>query len=110
MSIPDCGLSPKIGCTKFDAVIKQMRDRKVASKSSPGKSGENELIILSSLQNKKDVSTLIAYLNSLAPILKTSSKLSEEIRFEGNKIYKKLPDANLFEVIFLLNVDYNSGF
>lgn len=72
-----------------------MRDSKTGSQS-PGQG--NEISVVNELQNKKDVATLLAFLNSLAPILKTSSKLSEEIRFEGNKIYKQLPNANLFEV------------
>lgn len=101
MSLPDHKISTGVGVgTKFDAVIKQMRDSKAGNKS-PGKG--NEIIILNELQNKTDVTTLIAYLNSLAPILKTSSKLSEEIRFEGNKIYK-LPNANLFEVCSAITI------
>lgn len=95
MSLPDGRMPTGVGVgTKFDAVIKQLRDSKAANKSPPK---GNEITVLSELQNKKDVSVLIAYLNSLAPILKTSSKLSEEIRFEGNKIYKQ-PNSNLFEV------------
>lgn len=96
MALPDSKMPTGVAVgTKFDAVIKQLRDSKAGNKS-PGKG--NEISVLSELQNKKDISVLMTYLNSLAPILKTSSKLSEEIRFEGNKIYKQLPNSNLFEV------------
>jgi hypothetical protein len=43
-------------------------------------------------------------LNDLTTVLKKSSKLSEEIRIEGNKIYKQLPNANLFEACFLYSL------
>lgn len=97
MVLPEPRMPTGVGTgTKFDGVIRQLRDSKAGNKS-PGKG--NEISVLNELQNKKDVSVLMAYLNGLAPILKTSSKLSEEIRFEGNKIYKQ-PNSNLFEVNF----------
>ena len=97
MSLPD--QSRKVG-TKWDLVIKQLREnhRKLMSKS------HCEISVVNSL-NKKEIKTLlISYLNDLTPVLKTSSKLSEEIRFEGNKIYKQLPNANLFEACFLYSL------
>lgn len=97
MSLPD--QSPKVG-TKWDLVIKQLREnhRKLMSKAC------HEISVMNSL-NKKEIKTLlISYLNDLSPILKKSSKLSEEIRIEGNKIYKQLPNANLFEACFLYSL------
>lgn len=97
MSLPD--QSPKVG-TKWDLVIKQLREnhRKLMSKA------HCEISVISSL-NKKEIKTLLmSYLNDLSPILKKSSKLSEEIRIEGNKIYKQLPNANLFEACFLYSL------
>lgn len=96
MSLPDH--SRKVG-TKWDLVIKQLREnhRKLISKSTC------EISVLHSL-NKKEIRTLLlSYLNDLTPVLKKSSKLSEEIRIEGNKIYK-LPQNNLFEACFLYSL------
>lgn len=96
MSLPE--KPGKIG-TKWDLVIKQLREnhRKLISKS------HCEISVLNSL-NKKEIKTLlISYLSELTPVLKKSSKLSEEIRIEGNKIYK-LPNANLFEACFLYSL------
>lgn len=96
MSLPD---QRKVG-TKWDLVIKQLREnhRKLMSKSNC------EISVLNSI-NKKEIKTLlISYLNDLTPVLKKSSKLSEEIRIEGNKIYKQLPNANLFEACFLYSL------
>lgn len=98
MSLPD--QSRKVG-TKWDLVIKQMREnhRKLMSKSNC------EISVMNSIKNKKEIKTLlISYLNDLTPVLKKSSKLSEEIRIEGNKIYKQLPNANLFEACFLYSL------
>jgi hypothetical protein len=97
MSLPD--QSPKVG-TKWDLVIKQLREnhRKLLSK------GSCEPAIINSLTRKEIKTLLLAYLNDLSPILKKSSKLSEEIRIEGNKIYKQLPNANLFEACFLYSL------
>jgi hypothetical protein len=98
MSLPD--QSPKVG-TKWDLVIKQLREnhRKLLSKPT-----KDEVSVLNSL-NKKEIKTIfLSYLNDLSPILKKSSKLSEEIRIEGNKIYKQLPNANLFEACFLYSL------
>lgn len=54
--------------------------------------------------NKKEIKSIFQqYLNDLKPVLKKSSKLSEEIRIEGNKIYKNR-DANLFEACFLYSL------
>lgn len=95
MSLPD---QRKLG-TKWDLVIKQLREnhRKLMSKS------HCEISVLNSL-NKKEIKVLLmAYISDLSPILKKSSKLSEEIRIEGNKIYK-LPNANLFEACFLYSL------
>lgn len=97
MSLPEN--SRKVG-TKWDLVIKQMREnhRKLMSKS------HCEVSVMNSL-NKKEIKTLlISYLNDLTPVLKKSSKLSEEIRIEGNKIYKQIPNANLFEACFLYSL------
>lgn len=97
MSLPES--SRKVG-TKWDLVIKQLREnhRKLLSKS------HCEISVINSLQSKKEIKTLlISYLSTLSPILKKSSKLSEEIRIEGNKIYK-LPNANLFEACFLYSL------
>lgn len=97
MSLPD--QSTKVG-TKWDLCIKLMREnhRKLLSKS-----GNTEISVLNSL-NKKEIKTLLLqYLNGLSPILKKSSKLSEEIRIEGNKIYKQV-NANLFEACFLYSL------
>lgn len=97
MSLPD--QSPKVG-TKWDLVIKQLREnhRKLMSKA------HCEIAVVQSL-NKKEIKTLLmSYLNDLSPILKKSTKLSEEIRIEGNKIYKQLPNANLFEACFLYSL------
>lgn len=97
MSLPES--SRKVG-TKWDLVIKQLREnhRKLLSKS------HCEISVINSLQSKKEIKTLlISYLSDLSPILKKSSKLSEEIRIEGNKIYK-LPNANLFEACFLYSL------
>lgn len=97
MSLPEN--SRKVG-TKWDLVIKQMREnhRKLMSKS------HCEISVMNSL-NKKEIKTLlISYLNDLTPVLKKSSKLSEEIRIEGNKIYKQIPNANLFEACFLYSL------
>ncbi|CRL00934.1 CLUMA_CG014458, isoform A [Clunio marinus] len=85
--------------TKWDLVIRQLREnhRKIISKS------HCEISVFNSL-NKKEIKTmLILYLNDLKPALKKSSKLSEEIRIEGNKIFK-LPNANLFEACFLYSL------
>lgn len=98
MSLPES--TRKVG-TKWDLVIKQLREnhRKLMSKS------HCEISVQIALQSKKEIKTLIiSYLNDLSPILKKSSKLSEEIRIEGNKIYKKLPKANLFEACFLYSL------
>lgn len=97
MSLPES--SRKVG-TKWDRVMKQLREnhRKLLSKS------HCEISVINSLQSKKEIKTLvISYLSDLPPILKKSSKLSEEIRIEGNKIYK-LPNANLFEACFLYSL------
>lgn len=99
MSLPD--QSRKVG-TKWDLVIKQMREnhRKLMSKSNC------EISVMNVMKNKKEIKTLlISYLNDLTPVLKKSTKLSEEIRIEGNKIYKQLPpNANLFEACFLYSL------
>lgn len=99
MSLPD--QSRKVG-TKWDLVIKQLREnhRKLLSKSLVC-----EVSVLNSLGKSKEIKTLLmSYLNDLTPVLKKSSKLSEEIRIEGNKIYKQLPNANLFEACFLYSL------
>lgn len=98
MSLPD--QSRKVG-TKWDLVIKQLREnhRKLMSKS------HCEISVIKELGNKREIKTLLlSYLNDLTPVLKKSSKLSEEIRIEGNKIYKQLPNANLFEACFLYSL------
>lgn len=97
MSLPD--QSRKVG-TKWDLVIKQMREnhRKLMGKS------HCEISVMNSLNKKEIKILLISYLNDLTPVLKKSSKLSEEIRIEGNKIYKQLPNANLFEACFLYSL------
>lgn len=98
MSLPES--TRKVG-TKWDLVIKQLREnhRKLMSKS------HCEISVINSLQSKKEIKTLlISYLNvDLSPILKKSSGLSEQIRIEGNKIYK-LPNGNLFEAVFLYSL------
>jgi hypothetical protein len=97
MSLPEH--SRKVG-TKWDLVIKQLRGnhRKLMSKF------HCEISVINSL-NKKEIKTLLfRYLDDLTPVLKKSSKLSEEIRIEGNKIYKQLPNANLFESVFLYSL------
>lgn len=104
MSLPGAAdQSRKIG-TKWDLVIKQLREnhRKLMSKSH---ASSDEIQVFNSF-NKTEVKTqLLMYLNNLPPLLKTSSKLSEEIRMEGNKIYKQLGNnANLFEAIFLYSL------
>jgi hypothetical protein len=92
------------GSTKFDqvvsSVLKQLREDhwKQLSKAV------NEIAVSNSLSNKKEIKRqLVAYLESLSPVLKNSSKLSEEIRIEGNKIYKQV-NANLFEACFLYSL------
>lgn len=102
MSLPD--QSRKVG-TKWDLVIKQAREnhRKLIGKSTKFPSS-CELSVMNSVGSKNSLKTLlVAYLNDLTPVLKKSSKLSEEIRIEGNKIYK-LQNANLFEACFLYSL------
>ena len=97
MSLPD--QSPKVG-TKWDLVMKQLREnhRKLMSKA-----GNHEISVINSLKTKDIKQILLSYLNDLSPILKKSSKLSEEIRIEGNKIYKQI-NSNLFEACFLYSL------
>lgn len=98
MSLPD--QSRKVG-TKWDLVMKQLREnhRKLMSKS------HCEISVISSLSKNREIKTLlISYINDLTPALKKSSKLSEEIRIEGNKIYKQLPNANMYEACFLYSL------
>lgn len=99
MSLPD--QSRKVG-SKWDIVIRQLKEthRKVINKSCCN----NELQVLNSLHKSKEIkSFMINYLIDLTPVLKKSSQLSEEIRSEGNKIYKRNDDqnTNLFESVFL---------
>jgi hypothetical protein len=81
--------------------MNQLREnhRKLMSKN------KCEISVINSLKQSKEIKTLLkCYLNDLTPVLKKSSKLSEEIRIEGNKIYKQLPNANLFESCFLYSL------
>lgn len=88
----------KVG-TKWDVVIRQIKEnhRKLISKA------HCEVSVLNSINKKEIKSIFQQYLADLQPVLKKSSKLSEEIRIEGNKIYK-LRDANLFEACFLYSL------
>jgi hypothetical protein len=97
MSTPEA--SRKVG-TKWDLVITKLKEnhRKLLSKS------HCEVSVLNLLNAKKEIkSLLISYINDLTPVLKKSSKLSEEIRIEGNKIFKT-NDANMFEACFLYSL------
>jgi hypothetical protein len=99
MSLPD--QSRKVG-SKWDIVMKQLKEshRKIINKSCYNFT--NEVQVVKKLHNSKEMKTLmLSYLNDLTPMLKKSSQLSEEIRSEGNKIYKRNDDANLFESVFL---------
>jgi hypothetical protein len=97
-------MSHSQSATKFDqvvtSVLKQLREDhwKQLSKAV------NEVAVSNSLSKKKEIKKqLVAYLRSLSPVLKNSSKLSEEIRIEGNKIFKQV-NANLFEACFLYSL------
>lgn len=89
----------KVG-TKWDVVMRQIKEnhRKLISKA------HCEVAVLNSLFNKKEIKSIFQqYLADLPEVLKKSTKLSEEIRIEGNKIYKHR-DANLFEACFLYSL------
>lgn len=95
--------SPRRIGSKWDVVIQQLKEthRKMMNKGS----GSNEIQVIRTIHKSKDLNKIIAiYLNEqLAPILKKSSKLSEEIRAEGNKIYKN-NDGNIYESCFLYSL------
>lgn len=95
--------SPRRVGSKWDLVINQLKEtqRKMMNKSS----GNNEIQVLRTIQKSKEINKIIqVYLNEqLTPILKKSSKLSEEIRAEGNKIYKN-NDGNYYESCFLYSL------
>ncbi len=100
MSLPD--QSPRKIGSKWDVVIQKLKEvhRKMMNKSSSA----NEIQILRTIQKSKEINKIINnYLNEqLVPILKKSSKLSEEIRSEGNKIYKN--QGNLYESCFFYSL------
>lgn len=104
MSLAD--QSPRKVGSKWDVVIEKLKEthRKIINKSG-GANNNNEIQILRSIQKSKEINKIInSYLNDqLTPILKKSSKLSEEIRAEGNKIYKN-NDGNLYESCFLYSL------
>ncbi|KAG5674854.1 hypothetical protein PVAND_004799 [Polypedilum vanderplanki] len=96
MSLPE---QQKEG-SKWDSLIRKLKEnhRKLLNKSCC-----NEIQVQSSQHKSKEIKReILNYLNELEPVLKKSSQLSEEIRSEGNKIYKRTdPNVNLMDSIFL---------
>jgi hypothetical protein len=96
MSLPE---QKKVG-SKWDFVMKKLKEnhRKLLNKSCC-----NEIQVQSSQHKTKEMGNfMLSYLNDLEPVDRKSSQLSEEIRSEGNKIYKKNdPNVNLMDSIFL---------
>lgn len=103
MSLPD--QSPRRIGSKWDVVMRQLKKthRKILNKNNI--SLNNEIQVIQNVQKSSELKKLIShYINEqLTPILKKSSKLSEEIRSEGNKIYKN-NDGNLFDSSFLYSL------
>jgi superfamily II DNA helicase RecQ len=96
MSLPE---QKKEG-SKWDSLLRKLKEnhRKLLSKSC------NEIQVqVQSHKSKEIKSSMLNYLNDLKPVLKKSSQLSEEIRSEGNKIYKKSndPSTNMMDSSFL---------
>lgn len=92
--------------SKWDIVMRKLKEshRKMLNKSN---CFSNELQVVKSNQKSgKEIKTfMIEYLNNLETILKRSSTLSEEIRSEGNKIYKRNDsNVNLMDSIFLYSL------
>lgn len=99
MSLPD--QSPRRVGSKWDVVMRQLKEthRKVINKNC-----SSEIQVLRNVQTKEINKIISNYIDQqLTPILKKSSKLSEEIRTEGNKIYKN-NDGNLFDSSFLYSL------
>jgi hypothetical protein len=96
MSLPE---QKKEG-SKWDSVMRKLKEnhRKLLNKSCC-----NEIQVVEIQHKSKEIKNcLLNYLNELPAVLKKSSQLSEEIRSEGNKIYKKNdPNVNLMDSIFL---------
>jgi hypothetical protein len=110
MSLPD--QSRKVG-SKWDIVMRQLKEshRKLINKNC----FSNEIELMQSLNKSKEIkSFMFNYLDDLTPVIKKCSKLSEEIRSEGNKIYKQNnTNSNLFDSCFLyslaLKCSYNNS-